>query len=191
MAPEEADLQNPNYQTAYIGDIAGSAMMPNSDWHHVLHMPHRYSGAGYSALMALSFGLQPRLSIRGAYSGEWGDWINIATATPPQVYDLPLAAGIEATDHCKYRITQDGYVSIQFSIRRADRADLQGIIAPFSLPEGFRPARPETRDISLVNSSGDTAGFGHLHIYADGSTTLQGFTVAAKSTFCACGFWTA
>ncbi len=67
----------------------------------------------------------------------WSGWVQIATATPPQEYDLPLAAGWTGT--IKYFRTQENVVTVHGEISKAG-----GIVAysVFStLPIGFRPDR--------------------------------------------------
>ena len=73
----------------------------------------------------------------------WTDWIPYATATPPQVYDLPLAGGYSlGADGAGYSKTQEGIVSVYFSVYGAFAASSSDIGggAFATLPEGFRPS---------------------------------------------------
>lgn len=69
-----------------------------------------------------------------------GSLYPIATATPPQEYDLPLAEGatsVGAGYKNAYSKDQFGVVRVWFSIRFETLPDVNETV--FSLPEGFRP----------------------------------------------------
>lgn len=125
----------------------------------------------------------------GSYSWH-GTWTPIATATPPQEYDLPLAEGKVVNGSCTYRKGQDGRLTLFVAVKRADGADLSGVEGAFTLPVGYRPLRQETRHIDLTDITGSPAGYAHLHIYPDGIANIAGIGGGAKSAFCECGFWT-
>ena len=69
---------------------------------------------------------------RQALNGSFWPWVKLATATPPQKYDLPLTG---ATGTCKYSLDQFGVVRITGLITRDDGTTYFG-----TLPEGYRPA---------------------------------------------------
>lgn len=71
----------------------------------------------------------------GGYDGIWQDWVSIATATPPQEYDLPLAAGV--TWLGRYSKSQDNLAMVtpMFTVA-AGMTDGQ-LLA--TLPAGYRP----------------------------------------------------
>ena len=69
-------------------------------------------------------------------SGEWIGWISLATATPPQEYDLPMANEIP-TGTCFYSKTQDGVVTIRGYLNNIMIPGNVVVIA--TLPSGFRP----------------------------------------------------
>ena len=62
---------------------------------------------------------------RAFAANVWGDWVPLATAIPPQEYDIPLAEGWEYTktvDKNCYCRTQEGVVIVNFSANRARTA---------------------------------------------------------------------
>ena len=68
------------------------------------------------------------------YGNKWTGWAKIATATPPQEYDLSLADGISGT--AKYCKTQEGVVLIHGWVQNLAKPE-QGklsIIATLRLP---------------------------------------------------------
>ena len=77
----------------------------------------------------------------GSPSG-WTDWIHIATATPPQEYDLPLAEGwtSQISGSCRYAKSQENIVFVTFKVvhDEATPASTDTMIA--TLPEGFWPS---------------------------------------------------
>lgn len=70
-----------------------------------------------------------------------GPWVPLATATPPQEYDLPLAEGwtSQISRSCRYAITQENVVVVTFKAvhSAATPASTDTMIA--TLPDGFRP----------------------------------------------------
>ncbi len=74
-----------------------------------------------------------------AYSKIWkGDWVRWATATPPQEFTLPLAAGWTRHRSCQYFKTQDNVVTVYFQVKADAPKSGETIIA--TLPVGFRPS---------------------------------------------------
>lgn len=83
-----------------------------------------------------------RIYTRACLAGSWSQWEPLATATPPQEYDLPLADDyVAGASGAFYSKTQDGIVTITISdVQRADGLGLaSGIMA--TIPVGFRPNR--------------------------------------------------
>ncbi len=77
---------------------------------------------------------------RLAYRLATGDWSEIATATKPQEFDLPLAEGYTANGGCKYSKDQFGIVRVVGNINKSSGAFAPN--TPFAtLPAGFRPGR--------------------------------------------------
>ena len=75
----------------------------------------------------------------------WTGWQPLATATPPQEFDLPLAEGLQpvpAYGSNKYRKNQFNEVGITISVTKTDIAtnDIENTSLLATLPAGFRPA---------------------------------------------------
>lgn len=71
-------------------------------------------------------------------AGHWSAWEPIATATPPQEFSLPLAAGIDAYGKSTYCKTQEGICFVNIAAHSSSDGIMdQSIIA--TLPAGFRP----------------------------------------------------
>lgn len=73
---------------------------------------------------------------------EWIDWVPIATAIPPQEFDLPLVNGWSAHRKSEYFKAQDGVVTVYFQVHSTTPAQANTEVILGSLPEGFRPANP-------------------------------------------------
>ena len=75
------------------------------------------------------------------YEQQWRDWVQFATATPPQEYDLPLAAGYtKAAGHaCNYSMAQDGTVLVHIAIGHTSGTLPTGYLQAASLPAGYWP----------------------------------------------------
>ena len=69
---------------------------------------------------------------------HWSDWKQIATATPPEGYVLPLASGFTKLYCASYSKTQEGMVTVTLWLAGSGAANVETTIA--TLPEGFRPA---------------------------------------------------
>ena len=79
----------------------------------------------------VSEGYIPQAYERNWNGLNWSNWARIATATPPQEYDLPLTG---ATGTCKYSLDQFGVVRITGLITKYVETAYFG-----TLPEGYRP----------------------------------------------------
>ena len=126
-----------------------------------------------------------RMYTRACLSGSWSQWQPIATATPPQVFDLPLADGITALQPCTYYKNQFSEVTLGgcTSGSVSDGATIA------TLPEGFRPdhliERPATFTASGNRYAGsvfiDTAGIVTLHTPAEATNVVFAASFLAKN----------
>lgn len=83
---------------------------------------------------------------RLAYRLATGDWYEIATATPPQEFDLPLAEEMQplpAYGSNKYWKNQFNEVTLTISVTKTDMNtnDIDNGSVICYLPAGFRPAQ--------------------------------------------------
>lgn len=113
--------------------------------------------------------------------GAWQGWERIATATPPQEVDLPLADGFSAAQPCTYWKNQFGAVTIGGTAEKSNGvADLTTIA---TLPESFRPAKNVERPATL--SGGGSRYAGSVLIGSNGSVRIHTPTTANVVTFAA------
>lgn len=109
----------------------------------------------------------------------WSEWQQIATATPPMEYDLPLVAGvvnIPGGYQSTYSKDQFGKVIINLFLDRADGSAFKTwheVLA--NLPTGYRP----TQNVNVVgvatsNASSSPIGFSVL---PDGTIRIYPFSV--------------
>ena len=112
-------------------------------------------------------------------AGHWSAWEPIATATPPQVFDLPLADGITALQPCTYYKNQFGEVTLGgcASGSVSDGATIA------TLPEGFRPDHPIERPATFTASGNRYAG--SVFIAANGIVSIHTPAEATNVVFAA------
>lgn len=106
--------------------------------------------------------------------------VPIATATPPTLYDLPLAVGWTARNISKYWKDQFGQVSLVFRIGKITPPTTQGTVG--YLPVGYRPAHPVHAAATMYPAYAAAV----LAIGTDGSIILfsNGSDNSAEGSFC-------
>ncbi len=123
-------------------------------------------------------------SISGTTSDN-GRWALIATATPPQEFDLPLANGITALQPCTYWKNQFGEVTI-YGCTYGSVTEGETIA---TLPEGFRPDHPVEWPASFTGDGGRVSGT--VFISESGivsiHTTAPAMSVVFAASFLAAG----
>lgn len=100
--------------------------------------------------------------------GEHWDVVNVATATPPQVFDLPLAEGWTAHRASKYFKTQENVVTVYFQVHTDSPAS--GEVAIATLPAGFRP-QATIGGTGYSKPEGGKYTPSDMKIYSDGRIT--------------------
>lgn len=120
-----------------------------------------------------------RMYTRACLSGSWSQWEPIATATPPQEYDLPLADGITALQPCTYYKNQFGEVTLG--------GCTSGLVSDgvtiATLPEGFRPDHPIERPATFTANGNRYAG--SVFITANGIVSIHTPAAATNVVFAA------
>lgn len=107
-----------------------------------------------------------RMYMRACLFGSWSQWEPIATATPPQEFDLPLADGFSVWGVCSYFKTQDSIVTLNVNISNTlVTAGNEVIIG--TLPVGFRP-------IGHVIAAAYCSGAGYIFIDHLGAIRMRG-----------------
>ena len=109
--------------------------------------------------------------INSTESGIWKGWKPLATATPPAVYDLPLAAGWGNAYYlsCQYHKNQFNEVTINM-VPASTTTSVDGALVA-TIPVGFRPTHfREYR--AEVRWEDDTNSIGTVSISVSGEITL-------------------
>lgn len=95
----------------------------------------------------------------------WGPWKEFSTATPPQEYALPLAAGVTGT--AKYCKDQFGYIHFRMNLTGT------AVDVPFgTLPVGYRPDRGISKIVAQSKGSTDI-GIARLDVSATGTLVIK------------------
>ncbi len=130
-------------------------------------------------------GLAPFFRTFFSFGQSVGDWIKLATATPPQEFDLPLAEGITALQPCTYWKNQFEEVTI-YGCTYGEVTEGDTIA---TLPEGFRPDHPVEWPASFTGDAGRVSGT--VFISESGivsiHTTAPAMSVVFAASFLAAG----
>lgn len=96
-------------------------------------------GGTRSAMLSYIDGAANRTRYIGERTSSGDYWAKLATATPPQEFDLPLAEGVTPVTSFKNSYSKDqfGIVRVWFSVH-FESIPASGTHV-FHLPEGFRP----------------------------------------------------
>lgn len=109
----------------------------------------------------------------------WTNWVRLATAAPPQEYDLPLAAGWERMQKCAYFKTQDGIVTVIAALKATANHSDGDVFA--TLPEGYRPT--EHTEVPAIIKSPISTGTMIVHDYGAVALWVLGGVVAGQLIF--------
>lgn len=126
--------------------------------------------------------------IRYKHDSIWYPWKKIATATPPQEYDLPLAEGMSGT--CKYSKTQEDLVIVTFSIDVDENTTCADNTLIGTLPAGFRlsPTRYFSVSVQQTNTRFSALlsvnAFGNIY-YIGSAKTATPFRIYGEAVFVA------
>lgn len=117
---------------------------------------------------------------------EWSDWVKIATATPPQEIDLPLAAGwtIPSNGYGRYRKNQFDEVSISFVL--SSTVAVTGGVQIAALPAGYRPSSTVSFPVILSTEDWQTV-YAHIDVGAYGDVLLWDAPEGKKVNSIYCG----
>ena len=117
---------------------------------------------------------------RGYYNAgddglKWSGWQPIATATPPQEFDLPLAEGWNGW--VKYSKDQFGRVLVYGLVAKSTALLSGDVIGTF--PEGFRPSRTCPMTITSNNSTDGKSFATSGYVQPSGVFTLTNGTISS------------
>ena len=126
-----------------------------------------------TATLAYIDGVATRTRYVGERSSGGDHWAKLATATPLQVFDLPLAEGFEDNGGSCYCKTQEGIVYVN-AVLKSDttrEANSVGCVVG-TLPAGFRP--PNSVFTATLFDTGDMGGriLGRLAVRTNGQIVV-------------------
>lgn len=131
------------------------------------------SGGSKTATLAYIDGAAIRTRYVGERSSGGDHWAKLATATPPQEFDLPLAEGLEPIEPCRYSKDQFGRVLVNIDCNPTTGSVSIGENQSLSigtLPEGFRPAHYTSNACEVI--VGQSRYIGTFDINEYGAITL-------------------
>ena len=102
-------------------------------------------------------------------------WIQLATATPPEVRDLTLQSGFENIGTCTFWKTQENVVTIAGGVLGTMPAETDTQIG--TLIAGYSPPRPYRR--AAVTNTGSA----YIEIRVDGTVWVHPYTAAQRCFF--------
>lgn len=173
-------FNDPTYPHAYVcsaDDInAGVSGLPAAGHWRILYIPYFASDEGWSVQVAVGAVANSGLCWRKASGTVWGSWESAATATPPQEFDLPLAAGWSnyGVAVSRYRKNQFREVSVAIDITNTGAITSGSTVA--TLPVGFRPTNPF--DVPAIISN-DPKGIGKCYFRSNGEIVISGAGTAS------------
>ena len=127
---------------------------PSQNYYNILGLAS--TGGKYCTQFASNVNRTNAFYLRQAYgSAGYGPWVRIATATPPQEFDLPLASYLIVASTSSYRKNQFGEVTWGFMLKAVAPVADGAIVA--ILPQGYRPNR---QSVAACNGIIGTARFG-------------------------------
>ena len=135
---------------------------------------------GRRVVLAFGYGVTDEfryVGTREILNGEWlNDWIALATATPPQEYNLPLAGGVSGT--LKYSKDQMGVVRLLGQVELA--SNQSGIINIGTMPEGYYLGYAVASVCCGWPDGGATIAPCTVVVNADGAVAINVFDASLK-----------
>ena len=152
-------------------DMANSMNLPVTTWHYEIDVIAAANATGlvsnYKVIIVYpsSNVVLPYINIMN-YEGKWTGWTQIPTATPPEMYNLPLADGFSVWGVCSYFKTQDNIVTLNVNLSHTLVTAGNDVIIG-NLPVGFRP-------IGHVIAAAYCNGAGYIFIDYHGVIRMRG-----------------
>lgn len=114
--------------------------------------------------------------------GQQWKTVDIATATPPQEFELPLADNVTALYGCKYSKDAFGRVLVYGAV--APQQALESSSALATLPAGFRPSS-EQRFPGICATASTLAESRAIGVHPSGQITVRGGDVPSATQYIA------
>ena len=134
-------------------------------------------GGTRSAMLSYIDGAATRARYIGERTSSGDHWAKLATATPPQVFDLPLADGFADNGGACYCKTQEGIVYVNAVLKSDTTREATSVgCVVGTLPAGFRP--PNSVFTATLFDTGDMGGriLGRLAVRTNGQIVVANVT---------------
>ena len=171
--PADADLNTLRTPGFYWCDGATNANRPDDSGSFCLIKEKTGSWAGNGVKQTFTNYDSGAIYTRVSPKDIWKPWRLLATATPPQEFDLPLAEGLEPIEPCRYSKDQFGRVLVNIDCTPTTGSVSIGENQSLSigtLPEGFRPAHYTSNACEVI--VGQSRYIGTFDINEYGTITL-------------------
>lgn len=107
----------------------------------------------------------------GDTAAPWSQWVQLAAAASPGVYDLPVAEGLGGWGYgSKYFKTQENVVTLNVNVSILDGVPVTGVTPIGTLPVGFRPL--SFIIVPAFCNTGDATGTGFMTCDAAGVVSI-------------------
>ena len=107
----------------------------------------------------------------GGTADPWSQWVQLAAAASPWVYDLPVAEGLGGWWYgSKYFKTQENVVTLNVNVSTLDGVPVTGVTPIGTLPVGFRPL--SSIIVPAFCNTGDASGTGFMACDAAGVVSI-------------------
>jgi len=184
--PADADLNTLRTPGFYWCDGATNANRPDDSGSFCLLIEKIGSWGGNGVKQTFTNYDSGAIYTRVSPKDIWNPWRLLATATPPQEFDLPLVEGVQNVSSAYWK-DQFGVVTGFFNIL-ANSVQSGYDITIGTLPEGFRPSRL-AHSVGVV-SSGECLGLtvrttGEIQLQDAASVTLEGKYIKGLFSFVA------
>lgn len=141
--PADADLNTLRTPGFYWCDEATNANRPDDSGSFCLLIEKTGSWGGNGVKQTFTNYDSGAIYTRVSPKDIWNPWRLLATATPPQEFDLPLVGEFVHYDpvtKSTYSKSQEGLVVVHFYCKKADGTDIVQNDTIAMLPEGFHPS---------------------------------------------------
>ena len=98
-------------------------------------------------------------TIRGYDPLVWNDWKRLATATPPQEYNLPLVSSVREIAKCQYFQRQDKTTAFNLCCGATSGESISNNMPVANLPVGYQPTQQRFFPAVALNGAERFPGF--------------------------------
>lgn len=127
------------------------------------------SGCTQHLSITVSEGYFPQVYERNFNGINWSNWARIATATPPQIFNLPLVDGFSNFENTTSAYWKNQFGEMTVILQAKKEQPISDIEIAAYLPAGFRPSAPQR--FLCLGPTLRKPGF--LYVTPDGSIVIS------------------